>query len=402
MVLSSQMPREGVSRRHMVSRRRRRRSKLPLLVVVVALGAGGWYFFGRDRDEAPADGDNAALAAIVTDNPTHASPVPHIGQPDPSPVRSQPQPQPQPQPQFQPQPQPVPPPQPTPTVNEQRTPPRPTRTPVNPTETFQPNLPDNPATASATQTLIRQGMKLIETGDLVKGRDTLNRVLLDYARELNPHEEQIVRDTMARVNRTLVFSKTIAPGDPLVDSYTVQSGDRLVRIAPVYKVPYQIIEHINGISANRIQVGQTLKVIKGPFHAVVVKHAFRLDLYLEGPDGRPVYITSYTVGLGEAGSTPLGLFRIGRKSEDPGWTNPRTGETFSPSDPRNPIGEYWLELTGIEDQTKDLRGYGIHGTIEPDSIGREASMGCIRMRDDDVQMIFNMLETGVSTVRIVP
>jgi general nucleoside transport system permease protein len=46
----------------------------------------------------------------------------------------------------------------------------------------------------------------------------------------------------------------------------------------------------------------------------------------EGADGRPVYITSFAVGLGETGSTPHGLFRVGVKLENPGWTNPRTGE----------------------------------------------------------------------------
>jgi lipoprotein-anchoring transpeptidase ErfK/SrfK len=46
-------------------------------------------------------------------------------------------------------------------------------------------------------------------------------------------------------------------------------------------------------------------------------------------------------------------------------------------------------------------GYGIHGTIEQDSIGRQASMGCIRMRPDDVALVYEMLSEH-STVQIRP
>src|SRR5690606_24586167 len=155
-------------------------------------------------------------------------------------------------------------------------------------------------------------------------------------------------------------------------------------------------------SASRIQVGQKLKMIKGPFHAMVVKSAFRIDMYLEGADGRPVYITSFSVGLGESGSTPHGLFRVGVKLENPGWTNPRTSQTYGPDDAGNPIGDYWIALEGIEEATKNLKSYGVHGTIEPHTIGTEASMGCVRLRDKDVEMVFKLLQSGVSTVRIVP
>lgn len=409
MVLSSQMPREGTGRRHMVSRRRRR-PMMPIVGLVVAAGlvvalvmwrgdGNASANNGQDgaRDvEAQTDGPLASQPA-VRDEPSHAAVTPPTSSPPPvrelsstgrvaaSPPPAQPV-----------APEPAPTPTPPPSAS------RATRTPVAPTETFQPNVSDGPRTAATVQSKVQEGMSLIAAGDLVKGRDVLNRVLLDHARQINARDEQMIRDAMASVNRTLVFSKTITPGDPLVDRYVVQSGDRLLRIAPAYKVPYQIIEHINSVSANRIQVGQTLKMIKGPFHAVVVKSAFRIDLYLEGADGRPVYITSYSVGLGEGGSTPMGLFRVGVKLENPGWTNPRTGETYGPDDPRNPIGEHWLSLEGIDDNTRDLRSYGIHGTIEPQSIGSQASMGCVRLRDDDVQMIFNMLSTGESTVRIVP
>jgi lipoprotein-anchoring transpeptidase ErfK/SrfK len=66
----------------------------------------------------------------------------------------------------------------------------------------------------------------------------------------------------------------------------------------------------------------------------------------------------------------------------------------------NPIGERWIGLEGIEERTKDLSGLGIHGTIEPETIGTQASMGCIRMGSNEVSQVYEMLAEGISTVEI--
>ena len=82
------------------------------------------------------------------------------------------------------------------------------------------------------------------------------------------------------------------------------------------------------------------------------------------------------------------------------WVNPRTAELFSGDNPLNPIGERWLGLQGMDEHTKDLFGLGIHGTIEPKSIGTNASMGCVRMLEGDVEKVYEMLLEGISTVEI--
>jgi len=66
----------------------------------------------------------------------------------------------------------------------------------------------------------------------------------------------------------------------------------------------------------------------------------------------------------------------------------------------NPIGERWIGLRGIDERNKDLSGLGIHGTIEPKSIGKNVSMGCVRMLSSDVEEVYEMLLEGVSTVAI--
>jgi lipoprotein-anchoring transpeptidase ErfK/SrfK len=127
-------------------------------------------------------------------------------------------------------------------------------------------------------------------------------------------------------------------------------------------------------------------------------------VYLKDPaDGQMLYIRSFPVGLGTDDSTPLGKWVIRPRSKvvNPGWTNPRTNETFSRDDPRNPVGEFWMGLEGVTADTADLSGYGIHGTIDQNSIGTQSSMGCIRLRDEDISQVFYMFWEGETTVQIV-
>jgi len=108
------------------------------------------------------------------------------------------------------------------------------------------------------------------------------------------------------------------------------------------------------------------------------------------------------VGLGEFDSTPTGVFKVRNNSKlvNPTWINPRTREFYSADNPENPIGERWIGLQGIDERTKDYAGLGIHGTVDPHTIGTQASMGCIRMHSEDVTQVYEMLGENVSTVRI--
>ena len=170
-------------------------------------------------------------------------------------------------------------------------------------------------------------------------------------------------------------------------------------------MPYQFLARVNGVQPNRIRVGQTLKTIRGPIHAVVSKDRFEIDLYLGGLPGTggSMYLWTYPVGLGEDSSTPTGLWEVtrGSKLENPQWTNPRTSEVYAADNPENPLGERWIGLTGIGGDALGQPSYGIHGTIEPDTIGTNASMGCVRLLHDDILAVYDMLTEGDSLVKIV-
>jgi len=234
--------------------------------------------------------------------------------------------------------------------------------------------------------------------DPLSTRRILNEELL--ANHLTGTDLDEARELLIKSNEQLVFSPRAFRDDPLITSYTIQPGDRLVKIASAYAISADFLSRINGIAdARRIKPGQNIKIIRGPFHAVVSKSRFMLEIYLGAPGGvGSTFITSYRVGLGKDDSTPAGTWKAGGKLRHPDYFSPRGEGVISAGDPKNPLGEYWIGLTGIEGGALGKNSYGIHGTIDPSSIGRDESMGCIRMRNEDVAIVFELLVEGKSTI----
>lgn len=250
--------------------------------------------------------------------------------------------------------------------------------------------------------LVSEGKARLDAGDLLKGRDILNAALLSG--KLGASDQKLARGLIAEANKTIIFSSKRFPDDPWQELYTVKSGDLLVRIANVYFTPYEFICRINdNLNPKRIRPDLRLKVIKGPFHAVVDKSDFTMDLYLGsagGPDS--MYVTTFRVGLGAEDSTPTGDWKVpsGAKMRNPVYYSPRGEGIIAADDPNNPLGDHWIALEGTAGDAVGKQSYGIHGTIEPSSIGTQASMGCIRLLNEDVAQVFEMLYEVKSTVVI--
>ncbi|MDY7109034.1 MAG: L,D-transpeptidase family protein [Planctomycetota bacterium] len=263
-----------------------------------------------------------------------------------------------------------------------------------------------PPTDAGRRALARAqaGLDLVARNEPVQARRLLTRALETGA--LGSADATTVRRALTELNERLVFSPEIVKDDPFALAYTIQSGDALSMVPRKMGVQtdWRFIARVNRIpDPRRIRPGQRIKLITGPFHAVIDKSDYRLDLYLgEGSDR--VYVRSFPVGLGEYNSTPEGRFRVRPDSrlKDPEWVNPRTGRRYRSGDPDNPIGEHWIGLVGDEPRLADVVGYGIHGTIEPDSIGRQSSMGCVRLLPEDIEIIWEVLLDPVSTVTIRP
>ena len=256
--------------------------------------------------------------------------------------------------------------------------------------------------ATTVSANLEEGLSLIDQDHVVDARRALSNAL--QSGRLSESEVAQARGVLTDLNDRMVFSPEIMAGDPYSVEYIVQGGDTLSGIVKKMgvQVDWRFIQRINNIkSASGIRPGQNLKLVTGPFHAEVDKKSYRIDLFL-GEGANQVFVRSYRVGLGEYNSTPIGSFKVRRNSKliNPTWVNPRTRAFFAADDPMNPIGERWIGLEGIEERTADLSGLGIHGTIEPETIGKDASMGCVRMHSDDVAEIYEVLAEGVSTVNI--
>ncbi|MEO5936391.1 MAG: L,D-transpeptidase [Terriglobales bacterium] len=117
-----------------------------------------------------------------------------------------------------------------------------------------------------------------------------------------------------------------------------------------------------------------------PARQVIVSILDRKLALVEG--GRTLKLYSVAVGAPESPS-PEGEFKIITRIENPTFYKP--GTVIEPG-PDNPLGTRWIGI--------NRKGYGIHGTNMPDSIGKAASHGCIRMRQNDLEELFTMLRPG--------
>jgi lipoprotein-anchoring transpeptidase ErfK/SrfK len=100
-------------------------------------------------------------------------------------------------------------------------------------------------------------------------------------------------------------------------------------------------------------------------------------------------LRKFDVAIGASASpSPTGRFVIVNRLSNPTYYHP--GVVIPPG-PDNPIGTRWIGL--------NRKGFGIHGTNAPSSVGKSASHGCIRLRNRDVEKLFALLSVG-DTVEI--
>jgi lipoprotein-anchoring transpeptidase ErfK/SrfK len=127
-------------------------------------------------------------------------------------------------------------------------------------------------------------------------------------------------------------------------------------------------------SASKVSVSQRLRRV------VLVSTADRRLAVME--DGKVLAYFPVAVGAAESPS-PTGEFEIVNRVANPAYYH--DGVVMAASE-NSPVGTRWIGL--------NLKGYGIHGTNAPRSIGRAASHGCIRLRNRDVERLYAMLRVG--------
>ena len=266
--------------------------------------------------------------------------------------------------------------------------------------------PGTPATTPAA-TLgnaaqrIQQANAMIAS-DPIRARVELTRLLDSNA--LSATERMQAYAGINNLASALFFSPNIVPGDIASQSYVVKKGDSFARITNREKlaIDWRFIQRINQIASEKaLRADMRLKLAHGPFDGEVIKADYRFNIYA-GTGSERVMVASFPCGVGTNDSTPVGTFKVrtGSKLIDPEWSNPRTGEKFKSNDPKNPIGERWIGLQGTTPETAKFTGYGIHGTVEPQSIGKQMSMGCVRLGDAEVQVVYELIgESSTIVIR---
>lgn len=230
--------------------------------------------------------------------------------------------------------------------------------------------------AEGSVSVLTDGLQLEEAGKLEEALG-LYRAWLAEAPADHPDRPR-VEERLGQVGVQAVFSR---PSSGEGKIHTVRPGDTLYDLAHEYHTTIDQIRKLNGITGDLIRVGQNLKISDSQFSIAVDRSENKLRLLENGQ-----LLKVYPIATGTEGNTPLGDFTIVNKLENPTWFN--EGKAYPPGAPENILGTRWLGFS--------KEGYGIHGTTEPDSIGKAVSHGCVRMFNEDVEEIYSMVPVGIS------
>jgi LysM repeat protein len=209
--------------------------------------------------------------------------------------------------------------------------------------------------------------------DKLKARDIYQLILKKYQNAENISD---VQDKLGRLNIAILFSKAITDKDAL---YEIQPGDTLINIAKKFGTTVDLIKSANSLKSDNIRARAKLKISKAKYKILMDKSQNILTLLSDND-----VVKVYRVSTGENNCTPAGNFKIVNKIIDPVWY---TEKAIVPAEsPDNVLGSRWMGF--------NLPGYGIHGTVSPEKIGKQATKGCVRMINAEVEELYTIIPIG--------
>ena len=183
--------------------------------------------------------------------------------------------------------------------------------------------------------------------------------------------------------------------------YQVQHNQSLIEIARQYDLGFNEIADANpGIDPFIPKAGTIITIptawippAVSTIPSIVVNIA-ELRLYLFQKKRLGTFVT-YPIGIGDEGrDTPVGIYTVIEKIENPAWHVPKSIRVRSPDfpeivppGPKNPLGSHALRLS-----RNDIL---IHGTNRPWGIGRRSSHGCLRLYPEDIKKLFKLVPEGM-------
>jgi lipoprotein-anchoring transpeptidase ErfK/SrfK len=232
--------------------------------------------------------------------------------------------------------------------------------------------------ASPADDLYNQAQTMVTEGKMLEAKAAFQQIINEHPDFKNI--EQAEQDLYA-ANMKILFSNIPTPKTIV---HEVVVGDTLGKISKQYGVTMDMVRIPNGMTGDVVRVGQKLRIWPEKFSVTVSKSQNVLILKSDEE-----ILKVYSVSTGANNSTPVGTFKIVNKIQDPVWYKD-TGAVIPSESPENALGSRWLGF--------DIKGYGIHGTLQPDKIGQQVTAGCVRMRNADVEELYKILPYNTEVV----
>lgn len=231
-------------------------------------------------------------------------------------------------------------------------------------------------TAAVPEQIILADIPALEQkADIIGLKAVYQKLISDFP---NSKDAAAWQKKLDEIGLKLIFSSVIVPG--LSQEYVIQPQDTLTKISKQFNTTVELIKKSNGLASDNIRPGKKLKVWTARFTVFVDKSQNILTLKCNDE-----IIKTYNVATGTNNSTPVGTFKIGNKLVNPVWY--KEGAVVPAGSPENILGTRWMGL-------EDLPSYGIHGTTEPQSIGKQSTSGCVRMINAEVEELYSLLPIG--------
>jgi lipoprotein-anchoring transpeptidase ErfK/SrfK len=222
--------------------------------------------------------------------------------------------------------------------------------------------------------LYEQAVALEAASEPLEARELYKKIVADFS-DFDKIED--VQKKLEAINTKIILSSMETPSTVI---YIVEPGDSLAKIAKKHKTTVALIKKSNQLKSDVIRVGQKIRIWKDTFSVFVDKSQNILILKSNGE-----IVKVYAVSTGANNSTPVGTFKIVVKQVNPVWF--KSGQVIPPESPENVLGTRWMGFDNPPD-------YGIHGTTEPQNIGKQVTAGCVRMRNADVEELYDFLPEG--------
>jgi lipoprotein-anchoring transpeptidase ErfK/SrfK len=235
------------------------------------------------------------------------------------------------------------------------------------------SLPIRKSGITSISNLLTQAKESESKGELLSAKGLYQRLISEFA---NSAEVMNWQKKIESINIKLLFSPNVTPKSTL---YEIKPADTLTKIAKEFNTTTDLIMKSNNLSSDRILPGRKIKVLTVPFSILIDKSQNLLILKSEEE-----IVKTYIVSTGENNSTPVGSFKITTKLINPTWF--KAGAVVPPGSPENILGSRWLGF--------NLPGYGIHGTTEPSTIGKQVTQGCVRMLNSEIEELYTLVPIG--------